>query len=501
MDAIQNLLMGFSVAATPMNLLMAFLGSILGTLIGVLPGIGPSAGAAMLIPLTFHLDPTGAIIMLTSLFYGTQYGGTITSVLLNVPGEASSVVTCLDGYQMAKQGRAGIALSIAAIGSFIGGTFATIALVFAAGPLSQWALEFGPVEFFTLILLGISLLMGLAGKSVIKALMMGVFGLALAMVGTDPAKGVPRFTFGRMELLDGIGFIPIIMGLFGFAELIENAEKPLAQTVLAKMSSLIPTRQDVRDSVGAIVRGSLIGTALGLIPGITNSASSFLAYIAERKSSKHPELFGTGMIQGVAGPETANNAHANGALIPLFTLGIPASPSIAVIMGAFLMHGLVPGPFLFKEHAALAWGVIASFYIGNVILLILNLPLVGIWVKLLKVPYGILCAIIMGFLILGSYSVSNSAFDVLVMALFGVIGYVLRKLDFPLAPVVLTVILGPMMERSLHQSLEISQGSFLVFLKSPLAVFFLVLTLLVLVLPSLKLFRRGKEVMSGDDAT
>ncbi len=499
MEAVQNLLMGFSVALTPMNLLMAFVGSILGTLIGVLPGIGPAAGSAMLIPLTFSMDPTGAIIMLTALFYGTQYGGTITSVLLNVPGEAASVVTCLDGYQMAKQGRAGVALSVAAVGSFIGGTFATICLVFAAGPLSRWALEFGPVEFFSLLLLGISLLMGLAGKSMIKALMMGVFGLALAMVGTDPTKGVPRFTFGVMELLDGIGFIPIIMGLFGLAELLENAEKSLAQTVLAKMSSLIPTRQDVRDSAGAIVRGSLIGTALGLIPGITNSASSFLAYIAERKSSKHPERFGTGMIQGVAGPETANNAHANGALIPLFTLGIPASPTIAVIMGAFLMHGLIPGPFLFKEHPALAWGVIASFCIGNVMLLILNLPLIGMWVKVLKIPYGILCAVIMGFLILGSYSVSNSAFDILVMTIFGVIGYLLRKLEFPLAPVVLTLILGPMMERSLKQSLEISQGSFLIFLKSPLAVVFLVLTALVLLLPSLKFFRRSKEAISGEE--
>jgi putative tricarboxylic transport membrane protein len=499
MEAISNLMMGFSVALTPMNLLMAFVGSILGTLIGVLPGIGPAAGSAMLIPLTFSMDPTGAIIMLTALFYGTQYGGTITSVLLNVPGEAASVVTCLDGYQMAKQGRAGVALSIAAIGSFIGGTFATICLVFAAGPLSRWALEFGPVEFFSLILLGISLLMGLAGKSMIKALLMGVFGLALAMVGTDPAKGVPRFTFGITELLDGVGFIPIIMGLFGLAELLENAEKPLEQTVLAKMSSLIPTRQDIRDSVGAIVRGSLIGTALGLIPGITNSASSFLAYIAEKKSSKYPERFGTGMIQGVAGPETANNAHANGALIPLFTLGIPASPTIAVIMGAFLMHGLIPGPFLFKEHPALTWGVIASFYIGNVMLLILNLPLIGIWVKVLKIPYGILCTIILGFLILGSYSVSNSAFDILVMTIFGVIGYVLRKLDFPLAPVVLTLILGPMMERSLKQSLEISQGSFLIFLKSPIAVVFLALTALVLVLPSLKFFRRSKEAMTGDE--
>ena len=500
METVQNLLMGFAVALTPQNLWLAFVGSVLGTIIGVLPGLGPAAGAAMLIPLTFHLGPTGAIIMLTALFYGTQYGGTITSVLLNVPGEAASAVTCLDGYQMAKQGRAGVALSIAAIGSFIGGTFATMALVVAAGPLTRMALEFGPVEFFALILLGISLLMGLAGKSMMKALMMGIFGLILAMVGIDPVKGQPRFTFGQTELMDGIGFVPIIMGLFGMAEILENAEKPFAEMVLAKMSSLMPTRQDIRDSAGSIVRGSLIGTALGLVPGITNSASSFLAYIAERKASKHPERFGTGMIQGVAGPETANNAHANGALIPLFTLGIPASPTIAVIMGAFLMHGLVPGPFLFKEHPDVVWGVIASFYVGNVILLILNLPLIGIWVKILKIPYGILCAIILAFMILGAYSVSNSVFDVMVMTVFGVLGYILRKLDFPLAPIVLTLILGPLMERSLRQSLEISQGSFLVFLKSPIAAVFLAATVLILVAPAFQFFRRGKAALARDEA-
>ena len=498
MDVIQNLFMGFSIALTAQNLLLAFIGSLLGTLIGVLPGIGPAAGAAMLIPLTFQMGPTGAIILLTSLFYGTQYGGTITSVLMNVPGEAASAITCLDGYAMAKQGRAGVALSIAAIGSFIGGTFATIALVVAAGPLTRWALEFGPVEFFALIVLGISMLTGLAGKSVIKALMMGIFGLVLAMIGIDPIRGSPRFTFGRVELMDGIGFVPVIMGLFGLAEILENAEKPFAQMVLARMSTLIPTRQDIRDSVGPILRGSFIGTALGLVPGITNSASSFLAYIAEKKASKHPERFGTGMIAGVAGPETANNAHANGALIPLFTLGIPSSPTIAVIMGAFMMHGLIPGPLLFKEHAEVAWGVIASFYVGNVILLILNLPLIGIWVKILKIPYGILCGIIMAFMILGAYSVSNSAFDVTVMALFGVVGYLLRKFDFPLAPIVLTLILGPLMERSLRQSLEISQGSFGIFLSSPIAVVLLVLAVLFLIAPAFKFLWKGKVVMSGD---
>jgi len=499
MDAIQNLLMGFAIALTPQNIMFAFLGSVLGTFIGVLPGIGPVAGVAMLIPLTFQMTPTGAIIMLTALFYGTQYGGTITSVLLNVPGEAASAITCIEGYEMAKQGRGGAALAIAAIGSFIGGTIATIALVLAAGPLTRVALEFGPVEFFALIMLGLSLLMGLAGKSMIKALMMGIFGLLLAMVGMDPVRGMPRFTFGRMELMDGIGFVPVIMGLFGLAEVLVNAEKQFTQVFVAKMSSLIPTRKDIRDSVGPILRGSVIGTLLGLVPGMTGSASSFLSYIAERKVSKHPERFGTGMIEGVAGPETANNAHANGALIPLFTLGIPASPTVAVIMGAFMMHGLIPGPFLFKEHPDVAWGVIASFYVGNVILLILNLPLVGIWVKILKIPYGLLFGVILAFMIVGAYSVSNSTFDVLVMALFGVIGYLLRKMDFPLAPVVLTLILGPLMERSLRQSLEMSQGDLRIFLESPIAVVLLALAGLTLIAPAFKFFRKKKEVLSGEE--
>lgn len=499
MDAIHNLIMGFSVALTPHNLLFAFLGSVLGTLIGVLPGVGPVAGVAMLIPLTFQMTPTGAIIMLTALFYGTQYGGTITSVLLNVPGEAASAITCLDGYAMAKQGRAGAALSIAAIGSFIGGTFATIALVLAAGPLTKWALEFGPVEFFALIMLGLSLLMGLAGKSMIKALMMGIFGLILAMVGMDPVRGLPRFTFGRMELMDGIGFVPIIMGLFGMAEILENAEKPFAETVMARMSSLIPSRQELRDSAGPILRGSIIGTLLGLVPGMTGSASSFLSYIAEKKVSRHPERFGTGMIEGVAGPETANNAHANGALIPLFTLGIPSSPTVAVIMGAFMMHGLIPGPFLFKEHADVAWGVIASFYVGNIILLILNLPLIGIWVKILRIPYGLLFGVILAFMVVGAYSVSNSTFDVLVMVLFGVIGYLLRKMDFPLAPIVLTLILGPLMERSLRTSLDMSQGSLGIFLESPIAVVLLALTALVLIAPAFRFLRKKKEIIAVEE--
>jgi putative tricarboxylic transport membrane protein len=495
MESLQQLMMGFSVALKGSNLLFAFLGSIMGTLIGVLPGLGPVAGVALLIPLTFKVDPTGAIILLTSLFFGTQYGGTITSVLLNVPGEAASAVTCIDGYQMAKRGRAGAALAIAAIGSFVGGTFATMALVVAAKPLTKIALEFGPVEFFALVMLGLSLLMGLSGKSMVKALMMGIFGLLLAMIGLDPVRGLPRFTFGKMELMDGIGFVPVIMGLFGLAEILENAEQHLSQVVATKVNSLVPTRQDLKDSAGPILRGSILGTVLGLIPGMTGSITSLLSYVTEKKLSKHPERFGQGAIEGVAGPETANNAHANGAIIPLFTLGIPASPTVAVIMGAFMMHGLVPGPFLFTEHADVAWGTIASFYVGNVILLILNLPLVGIWVRMLKIPYGLLFGIILAFMVVGAYGVSNSTFDVGIMLVFGMVGYLLRKLDFPLTPIVLTLVLGPMMERSLRTSLEMSQGSFRIFAESPIAMVLLGLAALFLVAPAFRSLRRGKQVV------
>lgn len=500
MDTFQNLLMGFSVALTPEHLMFALIGCVLGTAIGVLPGVGPVAGTAMLIPLTFQLPPTGAIIMLTSLYYGTQYGGTITSVLLNVPGEAASAVTCIEGYQMAKQGRGGVALSLAAIGSFIGGTFATMALVVAAGPLTQLALEFGPVEFFSLMVLGICLLMGLAGKSMVKALMMGMFGLLLAMIGIDPVRGSPRFTFDRMELMDGVGFIPVVMGLFGVAEILLNAENPLRQVFDTKMNSLILSKSDVKDSGWPIVRGTLIGTFLGLVPGMTGSASAFLSYVAERKLSKHPERFGSGVVEGVAGPETSNNAHANAALIPLFTLGIPASPTVAVLMGAFMMNGLIPGPFLFRDHAQFVWGVIASFYVGNVILLILNLPLIGIWVQILKIPYSILFALILILMVIGVYSINSSPFDVLSMTFFGVVGYFLRKLDFPLTPAVLTLILGPLMEKSLRKSMDISQGDFSILWSSPISTTILLVAVIVLIAPMLRLLPFGRSALRAEDA-
>ncbi len=494
METFQNLMMGFSVALSPENLMFAFVGSLVGTLIGVLPGLGPTAGTAILIPLTYQLPPTGAIIMLAAIYYGSQYGGTITSVLLNVPGEAASTVTCIDGYQMAKKGRAGAALSIAAIGSFVGGTLATIGLVVAAPPLAQFALKFGPAEFFSLMVVGLSLVTGLAGKSMLKGLLMGILGLMLAMVGMDPGEGSPRFIFDRQELLDGIGFVPVIMGLFGMSEILINAETALKPEFETRIISLMPTMKDLRDSTWPILRGTAIGFVLGLIPGLTNSAGSFMSYIAEKKMSKYPEKFGTGVIEGVAGPETANNAHANGALVPLFSLGIPASPTIAVLMGAFMMNGLVPGPLLFREHPDFAWAVIASMYVGNVMLLILNLPLVGLWVRMLKIPYGILFAVILAFMVIGSYSIKNTTFDVVVMAIFGVLGYMLRKLDFPLAPAVLTLILGPLMEKSLRQALELSQGDFSTLVASPISAVLLAIAGFVLISSPLRLaLKRGNS--------
>lgn len=486
MEAFSDLMMGFSIAMTPQNLLFALMGCMFGTLVGVLPGLGPSAGTALLIPLTFNLPPISAIIMLAAIYYGSQYGGTITSVLLNVPGEASSAITCIDGYQMAKQGRAGAALSIAAIGSFIGGTIAVVGLV-AATPLTRFALQFGPVEFFGLMALGLTLVTGLAGKSMVKALMSGMFGLLLGTIGMDPAQGAPRFVFfDRMELLDGLGFITVIMGLFGVGEVLVNAERTFKPIVSTKMSSLVPTVKDLRDSAMPILRGTAVGFLLGLVPGMTGSACSFSSYIVEKRVSRTPEKFGTGMIEGVAGPETANNAHANAAMIPLFTLGIPGSATVAILMGAFMMNGLIPGPFLFVEHPDVAWAVIASMYIGNVMLLVLNLPLIGIWVSFLRIPYSILFAVILSFMVLGAYSVDNNSFDIMVMLLFGVVGYLMRKMDIPLAPAVLTLILGPLMEKSLRRSLEMSQGDFGIFLDSPIAMVLLILAGLVLLVPVVK---------------
>lgn len=480
LNSLQNLMMGFSVALTPENLMYAFIGCVLGTMVGVLPGIGPAAGTALLIPVTFQLPPIGAIIMLAAIFYGSQYGGTITTVLLNVPGEASSVVTLLDGHQMAKQGRAGVALSVAAIGSFIGGTIATMGLVLIAPPLARLALNLGPPEYFSLMVLGLSVGMGLAGQSLLKSLMVGAFGLLIAMVGLDATEGTPRMTFGQSELLDGVEFVSVIIGLFGVSDILLNLEKPVQAVFAAKMKSLIPSRKDVSDSVWPVLRGTGIGFFLGLLPGMGVAVSSFMAYVAERRFSKYPEKFGTGVIEGVAGPETANNAHANAALIPLFTLGIPSAPVMAVLMSAFIINGLSPGPSLFRDRPDLVWGVIASLYVGNVMLLILNLPLIPLWVTILKVPYQILFAFILAITIIGSFGANHTMFDVWVMIFFGVLGYVLKKLDFPLAPAILTFILGPMMERSLYRAMVMSGGDITILVSRPISLTFLALATIVL---------------------
>lgn len=487
METLQHLITGFGAALSLGNLSFAVIGCILGTLIGVLPGLGPAAGTAILIPLTFKLDPTGAIIMLSAIYYGAMYGGTITSVLINVPGEAASVITCMEGHAMAKQGRAGAALGIAAIGSFIGGLVATIALVVVATPLSKFALSFGPPEFFALMLVGLVLVTSLAGQSLVAGILMTVIGLLIAMVGIDPVRGAPRFTFGLPDLYDGVGFIPVVMGLFGIGEILATAEKPYRDVIRTKLTGLWPSREEWRRSMGAIWRGTGLGFFLGLIPGVGAIIPTFMSYIVEKRLSKTPEKFGTGVIEGVAGPETANNAYANAAMVPLLTLGIPSSPTIAVLMGAFIVNGLTPGPFLFQERPDLVWAVIASFFVGNVILLILNLPLVGLWAKILEIPYQYVCAGTLVFCVIGAYSINQSVFDIWVMLICGVLGYLLRKLELPMAPLVLGLILGPSIEKSLRTSLEMSAGDFWIFLSRPLSATLLALAVVILLFSALRL--------------
>ncbi len=487
MEGLQHLMTGLAAALSLQYLLYAFIGCLLGTLIGVLPGLGPAAGTAILIPLTFNLDATGAIIMLAAIYYGAMYGGTITSVLINVPGEAASVVTCLDGYQMARQGRAGTALGIAAMGSFVGGIFAALALTMVAPPLARFALSFGPPEFFALMFLGMCLVTGLAGQSLVAGLLMTILGLLLSLVGIDPVRGAPRFTFGIPELYDGLGFVPVVMGLFGVAEILLVIETPFRQVIDTKIKGLWPSREEWKRSSGAIGRGTIIGFLLGLIPGVGAVIPTFMAYILEKRISRHPEKFGTGVIEGVASPESANNAYANAAMVPLLVLGVPSSPTIAIIMGAFIINGLTPGPFLFKERPDLVWTVIASFFTGNVILLILNLPLVGLWARILKVPYQYLCAGTLLFCIVGAYSLKGTVFDVGVMLVFGIIGYFLRKLGLPIAPAVLALILGPFMEKSLRTSLEMSGGDFAIFLTRPISATLLVCAALIIVVSTFRI--------------
>lgn len=479
---LENLSLGFNIAFSAANLLYCFVGVLIGTLIGVLPGIGPAGAISLLLPVTFGISPVSAIIMLAGIYYGSQYGGSTTSILVNIPGEAASVVTCLDGYQMARQGRAGPALGIAAFGSFIAGTAGIIILMFLAEPLSSVALKFGPPEYFSLMILALTILTYLAQGSMIKAIIMAALGISISQIGMDLVTGHARFTFGIPELEDGVGLIPIVMGLFGIAEVLTNLEEPAdVQILKTKIKGLLPTLKDWLDSIGAIIRGTFLGFFLGVLPGGGAVVASFVSYAVEKRVSKRPEKFGTGVIEAVAGPESANNAATSGAFIPLFTLGIPANAVMALLLGALMIHGLMPGPLLIKQKPEIFWGTIMSMYIGNVLLLVLNLPLIGLWVKLLRVPYKILFPLILFFCVIGSYSINNSKFDVLAMVVFGIVGYLFRKFGYEPAPLVMAFILGPMLENSLRQSLLISMGSFSIFFARPIAATSLIIAMLLLV--------------------
>lgn len=474
------LLQGFLDALSWWNLLYCLVGVTVGMIVGVLPGLGPVAGTAILIPLTFGMEPVSAIIMLSGIFYGAMYGGTITSVLINTPGEAASVITCIDGHQMARQGRAGTALGVAAIGSFIGGTFSILGLAFVAPPLAKFALSFGPPEFFALMILGLSMLVGLMGKSLIRGIIAAVIGLILSLVGTDPISGTPRFTFGQVDLLNGVEFVAVAMGLFGISEILLNVEQGESREKAAAVKGLLPRREEWNPVMKAIGRGSVLGFLIGLVPGANAVVASILSYSWEKRSAKDPSRFGKGAIEGVAGPETANNAYSGSALIPLFTLGLPSSPTVAVIMGAFIMHGLSPGPQLFRDNAQFVWAVIASMFIGNLILLVMNLPLAGLWARIAMVPYKLLFPLILILSIVGVYSLNNSMFDVGVMVFFGIVGYLMKKLDLPIAATVLTLVLGSQLESSLLQSFAISNGSLGIFFERPIAVALLALAAAIL---------------------
>ncbi len=479
-----DLLLGFSIALTPMNLLFAFFGVLLGTVIGALPGIGPSAGVAVLLPVTFGMQPVTAMIMLAGIYYGAMYGGTITSVLINTPGESSSVMTTLDGFQMALKGRAGAALGMAAIGSFFAGTASVVLLMIAAPPLADLAVSFGPPEYFALMVLGLTTLASLTGGSMLKGMLMAIAGLLLGTVGIDLLLGAPRYTFGNVNLLDGVDFLPVAVGLFAVGELLYNLYHPVrVEPIKAKLSGLLPTKQDWKDSWGSIVRGTLIGFFVGMLPGAGATISSFLAYAAEKRVSKRPEQFGTGVIEGVAAPESANNAASTGALVPLMALGIPGSGTTAVMLGALTMYGMQPGPLLVSTHPDVFWGLVASMYVGNVMLLILNLPLAPAFASILRVPYSVLIPIIIGIALFGVYSVDNSLFHVGITVLFGGIGFAMRLYGYPPAPLVLALVLGPMLEKALRQSLQMSLGSAEIFVSRPVSAIILGFALLAVLFP------------------
>ncbi len=504
MDLITNLQLAFRVCLEPINLAAAFVGCVMGTLVGVLPGLGPSASIALLLPLTYGFSPVTSIILLSGIYYGAQYGCSTTSILVNIPGETSSIVTCLDGYQMAKKGRAGAALGISAIGSLVGGTFSIVLLMLLAPPLAKFAIKFGPPESFAVMFFGMTMVTYLAKGSLLKSLVMAAFGLLLGCIGTDLVSGGIRYTLGIPELTDGVGMVPVCMGLFGISEvmfIIEEGIEQKKEIYKTKLKELLPSKRELKESVSPIVRSSILGGFLGTLPGGGPTPSSFLAYIMEKRLSKHPERFGTGEIAGVAGPETANNAACGSAYIPLMTLGIPTTPVMAILLGAFLIQGVSPGPSLIEKYPELFWGVVGSMYIGNIMLVVLNLPLIGLWVKILRVPYVILFPLIFLFCLVGAYTLNNSVVDVFTMAIFGVIGYLVRKVDYPLAPFILAFILGPQFEKYLDQSLIIGGGSLKIFFSRPISAALIIIAIALIVVPPLltPVLKGRKLKLEGDE--
>ena len=502
MDLADNLITGFSVALQPHNIFFCFIGVLIGTLIGVLPGIGPVGAMSILLPITFGISPVTAVIMLSGIYYGAQYGGSTTSILVGIPGEAASVVTMLDGHQMALQGRAGPALGIAAFGSFIAGTIGIIGLMLLAPPLASIALRFGPPEYFALMIMGLVILTYLAQKSMAKSLMMAGVGVLAGVVGLDTMTGLPRFTFGVPDLLDGIGIAPLAMGLFGVSEILLNVEKTIKQgVVVSQVKNLLPSRQDWKESFAPIMRGSFLGFLLGILPGGGAVLSSFISYGTEKRISKTPEKFGHGAIAGVAGPEAANNAAAQAAFIPLLTLGIPANAVMGILLGALMIHGITPGPLMIQKNPELFWGTVTSMYIGNAMLLVLNLPLIGLWVRLLRVRYAVLFPLILFIALIGAYVINGSEMDLYLMLFFGVVGYLMRKFDYEPAPLILAYVLSPILEDSLRQSLIISSGSMGIFVSRPIAAGFLFVAALLLisaVLPAIRK-KRNALVASADE--
>ena len=498
MSSFDLLMQGFAVALVPKNLLLCFVGCLWGTAVGILPGLGPMAGMALLLPLTYGLDPAGAVIMLAGIFYGAMYGGSTTSILLRIPGEAASVVTCLDGYEMARKGRAGAALSIAAIGSFVGGTFSIIGLMVAAPLLADAMLKVGPAAEAVLMVMALLVVATVSAGPVIKTFAMVVLGLALATIGLDPLTAHPRFMFGNLELADGMSFVALSIGLFGVSELLISLETRMLEVPKAPtMRELVPSAQEAREAAPAVVRGSIIGFLFGIVPGVSHIVSTFVSYAVEKKLSRNPEAFGHGAVAGLAGPETANNATTGSAMIPLLVLGIPAIPATAILLSALLIHNVQPGPLLLIERPDVFWGLIASMYVGNAILLVLNLPLVGLFVGLLRTPWGYLMPTVLLICIIGVYSVKGSSFDLQVMMISGLIGYLLRKFGFDVAPLLLAFIVGERLEKSFLTALTISDGDYSVFLRGPAVRVFLVVFAVVLALQSAAWVISGRQKVTA----